>query len=57
MSTGMKSGWQEYSPGRFQDCEIHGHHGCLNEFQADGSFQFNEKGIIRKTSTKKCRVF
>ena len=36
----MKTGWDKYVPGKFEECEHPGHHGCLDQFKADGSLQF-----------------
>ncbi len=40
MATKLDTGWAKYSPGSFQKCGIKGHHGCLDQFEADGNIQF-----------------
>eukprot|EP00112_Aurelia_sp_Birch-Aquarium-sp1_P024757 Seg797.3 transcript_id=Seg797.3/GoldUCD/mRNA.D3Y31 product="Fukutin-related protein" protein_id=Seg797.3/GoldUCD/D3Y31 len=37
MNNRMNSGWDEYHPGSFNKCEIPGHHGCLDQYEADAS--------------------
>ncbi|XP_066936859.1 uncharacterized protein [Clytia hemisphaerica] len=38
MKTGKKDGWQDYESGKFEECSKPGHHACLDQFVADGSF-------------------
>ncbi|XP_062503539.1 uncharacterized protein LOC134180399 [Corticium candelabrum] len=40
MATGKASGWDTYNSGKFSACANPGHHGCLDQFHADGSLQF-----------------
>eukprot|EP00795_Rhopilema_esculentum_P012884 gene12884-3635_t len=46
MSKRMNSGYDEYEPGEFNDCVRPGHHGCLDQYEADGSLQFQESGTF-----------
>ena len=38
--SGKDTGWSIYNSGYFQKCEKEGHHGCLDQYKADGDLQF-----------------
>ena len=40
LSTGKLSGWDAYEAGMFNSCPLKGFHGCLDQYQPDGSIQF-----------------
>ncbi|XP_020605018.1 uncharacterized protein LOC110043858 [Orbicella faveolata] len=40
LSTGKLSGWDAYEAGMFSSCPVKGFHGCLDQYQPDGSIQF-----------------
>ncbi|KAL9979499.1 hypothetical protein ACROYT_G017173 [Oculina patagonica] len=40
LSTGKQSGWDPYETGVFSSCPVKGFHGCLDQYQPDGSLQF-----------------
>ncbi|XP_001637005.2 uncharacterized protein LOC5517036 isoform X1 [Nematostella vectensis] len=44
MSTGAKSGWEAYNAeaGKFSPCPIRGFHGCIDQYNTDGTIQFEE---------------
>ena len=52
MNNRMNSGWDEYHPGSFNECEIPGHHGCLDQYEADGSIQFEGTGWLKDKGDK-----
>ncbi|XP_068724564.1 uncharacterized protein [Montipora capricornis] len=43
LSTGKQSGWDAYEPGAFNACPVKGFHGCLDQYQPDGSIQFDNQ--------------
>ena len=43
LSTGKQSGWDAYEPGVFNSCPVKGFHGCLDQYQPDGSIQFDNQ--------------
>lgn len=40
MATGKNTGWAVYESGYFAKCTATEHHGCLDQFRADGDLQF-----------------
>ena len=40
LSSGLKSGWNEYISGKFNQCDKPEHHACLDQFEADGDLRF-----------------
>eukprot|EP00794_Sanderia_malayensis_P017017 gene17017-18731_t len=44
-SNNVNSGWALYHPGTFHKCAMRGHHGCLDQFKADGNIQFKRLRI------------
>ena len=43
LSTGKQSGWDAYETGVFGSCPVKGFHGCLDQYQPDGSIQFENQ--------------
>lgn len=43
LSTGKQSGWDAYETDMFSSCPVKGFHGCLDQYQPDGSIQFDNK--------------
>lgn len=43
LSTGKQSGWDAYETGVFSSCPVKGFHGCLDQYQPDGSIQFENQ--------------
>ena len=40
MDTGHSTGWAFYHPSKFSPCPYPGHSACLDQYPADGNFQF-----------------
>ncbi|XP_022798874.1 uncharacterized protein LOC111336948 [Stylophora pistillata] len=41
LSTGKQSGWDAYETKVFSSCPVKGFHGCLDQYESDGSIQFD----------------
>ena len=39
---GLSDGWAKYNPGSFTKCPEPGHSACLDQFPAEGDFQFTD---------------
>lgn len=40
IATSQDSGWNTYDTNGFTTCPVKGFHGCLDQYQSDGSVQF-----------------